>query len=551
MEVFKLGLWAMWLSGTLLIALSYYSIQLLPAYREELTRPEFGFKGSEVLRNPSITMLTVPRFFNGSLGSKQAVAIRSWLGLSPLLSVVLFGNDPSLQSFATELGSRVFVEANIDLTFTGTPFFHSIVTRAQAFPSDIAVLVDPETILLPDFISTLRYAHELDQDWFLVASPRRISHFPFYLDEGGKHWLREDQKGLKLKKDMISHNGLWDCCEGRMLMAWNHGDMPLHIGVVPPFLYGKGLHNYWFINEVFFSKYRFVFDASWAMSSFYLNDSSYNGKIFELERRSWEYDGNRHLGQLYGLLSFREANFADFVKLVLCHGKFIFTNSALDTLYSFGEKRSSKIWEQKVFHFRKENKVTNFLVCALDDDTYYFSVLQILKLGYNVLMSDVDVYWFKNPLPFVQTFGPAVFAAQSDEYNITGPINLPRRLNSGFYYAQSDASTIAAMEKVVKHALSSELSEQPSFYDTLCGEGGSKRLGDNQCREPETNVTVQFLDRDLFPNGAYQGLWEKSDVKAACTKKGCYVLHNNWISGRLKKLERQSVKPAQREELAC
>lgn len=122
---------------------------------------------------------------------------------------------------------------------------------------------------------------------------------------------------------------------------------------------------------------------------------------------------------------------------------------------------------------------------------------------------------------------------------VSGPINLPRRLNSGFYFARSDHATISAMDKVVKHALASELSEQPSFYDVLCGEGGANRLGDDRCLEPDTNLTVHFLDRNLFPNGAYQGLWEKDDVKAACVKNGCLILHNNWISGREKKLERQ------------
>ncbi len=47
-------------------------------------------------------------------------------------------------------------------------------------------------------------------------------------------------------------------------------------------------------------------------------------------------------------------------------------------------------------------------------------VLKILKLGYNVLLSDVDVYWFANPLPILCSFGPAVLVAQSDEYNKTG-----------------------------------------------------------------------------------------------------------------------------------
>lgn len=47
-------------------------------------------------------------------------------------------------------------------------------------------------------------------------------------------------------------------------------------------------------------------------------------------------------------------------------------------------------------------------------------VLEILKLGYNVLLSDVDVYWFKNPLPFLSSFGTSVLPAQSDEYNEAG-----------------------------------------------------------------------------------------------------------------------------------
>ena len=47
-------------------------------------------------------------------------------------------------------------------------------------------------------------------------------------------------------------------------------------------------------------------------------------------------------------------------------------------------------------------------------------VVQILKMGYNVLLTDVDIYWFKNPLPLVSSFGPAVLVAQSDEYNVKG-----------------------------------------------------------------------------------------------------------------------------------
>ncbi|XP_073316574.1 beta-arabinofuranosyltransferase RAY1-like [Primulina huaijiensis] len=153
-------------------------------------------------------------------------------------------------------------------------------------------------------------------------------------------------------------------------------------------------------------------------------------------------------------------------------------------------------------------QLSNFLVCALDNEVYKFilqgltvtkflnpptnisfddchfgteccrkvtkvksrMVLQILKLGYNVLLSNVDVYRFENPLPYLRSIGPAVLVVQSDECNMAGPINLPRCLNSGFYYAHSDFITIKALEKVLKHASNSNFSEQPSFYNTLCGE---------------------------------------------------------------------------------
>ncbi|EYU37169.1 hypothetical protein MIMGU_mgv1a0229431mg, partial [Erythranthe guttata] len=133
-------------------------------------------------------------------------------------------------------------------------------------------------------------------------------------------------------------------------------------------------------------------------------------------------------------------------------------------------------------------------------------VMQILKLGYNVFLSDVDVYWFKNPLPYLTYFGPSVLVAQSDEYNST------------------DNITIAIFDKVVEHATNSNFYEQPS---------------DNQCLEPEIKLLVYFLNRDLLPNGAYRGSWEEIDTNKACIKINCFILHNNWINGRKKKLQRQ------------
>lgn len=75
-----------------------------------------------------------------------------------------------------------------------------MVARSLASSSDISVLIDPDTILLPDFISTLEYAYKLDQDWLLVASSQTISHFPFLLDSNKKHWIADDGDHIGIHK---------------------------------------------------------------------------------------------------------------------------------------------------------------------------------------------------------------------------------------------------------------------------------------------------------------------------------------------------------------
>ncbi|CAI9093017.1 OLC1v1028414C1 [Oldenlandia corymbosa var. corymbosa] len=645
------GLWLIWLFGIFFICASFYATQMLSfSTKDNFKKPRFFGHGVTYSIDPTVTIFTAPKGFVGSVGERQEVAVRSWLGLSSSINVVLFSQDSSAVSFASAFGSRVSVESNIDFSFLGSPFFHSMVARSQASASDISVMIDPEMVLFPDFFSTLKYAGKLDHDWLLVASSPNVTHLSFMWDADGKK--------VKYEKGFLARKLQWEHCDRRMLLAWNNGDVPLHNGVIPPFLYGKGIHNQWIVTEALSSDYRFVFDVSWTVSSTFVSDP--NQEYYQLkeastdsgtEKINWEFTGNVHLGKLYGSFSFRGANFSNLFRFSKCDGHYIFTNREQDIVYPLGGRVSFSLRDRAISTTRNgkkildcvdalksdegiENcsvkdrlpwssslslphsfeqllsmradlnrtivlalagysykdllmswvcrlrrlKVSNFLVGAIDHEIYEFSilqglpvfayeaaptnisfddchfgtecfqkvtkvksrvVLQILKLGYNVLMSDVDVYWFKNPLPFLSSFGPAILVAQSDEFKTTGPINLPRRLNSGFYYVNSDSQTIAALQKVVEHALVSNLSEQPSFYDVLCGEGGSYRIGDNRCLEPETNVSVQFLERDLFPNGAYKDLWLEKSVKDVCREKGCFVIHNNWSSGRRKKLERQ------------
>lgn len=81
----------------------------------------FNNRGFTDSRGPKITIFAAPKPFAGSVGKRQALALRSWLGLSTDISVVLFSQDPSVFSFAEALGPRVSVEPNIDFTSALNP----------------------------------------------------------------------------------------------------------------------------------------------------------------------------------------------------------------------------------------------------------------------------------------------------------------------------------------------------------------------------------------------------------------------------------------------
>ncbi|CAI5531093.1 unnamed protein product [Closterium sp. Naga37s-1] len=169
------------------------------------------------------------------------------------------------------------------------------------------------------------------------------------------------------------------------------------------------------------------------------------------------------------------------------------------------------------------------------------SVLKVLKQGYSVLWTDVDIVWFSDPLPDLLSYGPGTFPIQSNEPNGSIPGTGIRRINSGFYFARSDPKTIEAFEAITAHAATTKLSEQPSFYDILCGVKGENLVaGKEECRWQNGLRTI-FLDRKVYPNGAVHNYWDHEDVLENCLKHGCTILHNNWIAGKDAKKNRFMV----------
>jgi Nucleotide-diphospho-sugar transferase len=201
------------------------------------------------------------------------------------------------------------------------------------------------------------------------------------------------------------------------------------------------------------------------------------------------------------------------------------------------------------------------------------AVLEVLKKGYSVVWSDVDITWFQHPFdaladfmikdggiaiqsnaPYVENTSKS--ATPHETVDVVSHVACPadvRRLNSGLYVAPSNPLVIRAFDEIVRHAAASRLSEQPSFDEILC----ARKPSDRQCafctyqpvkkqRKGPSSLHVELLDRFQFPNGAVLVGQDNDNVYtlgreefANATGRELFVAHNNWISGEAEKKARQ------------
>jgi hypothetical protein len=164
-------------------------------------------------------------------------------------------------------------------------------------------------------------------------------------------------------------------------------------------------------------------------------------------------------------------------------------------------------------------------------------VLRLLKFDFDVIWTDVDVFWKKNP------YSELLECAMDHGYDILIQSNAPpeenipnglNRINSGFYYVRRSNATMNAFRKIVEHAISSEDSEQPSFYAILCGQKLEHRQGIDGCYNSALSLNTFFLARELYPNGAMATVLK--DV-TAISEDNVNIVHFNWRTGHRIKIQ--------------
>ena len=162
-------------------------------------------------------------------------------------------------------------------------------------------------------------------------------------------------------------------------------------------------------------------------------------------------------------------------------------------------------------------------------------VLEILRLNYDVLFSDVDVFWLQDPVSFMSSFKEDVII-QSDAKSHEGQA-LNYNLNSGLYYARASRQAVKMFGAIVKYGRKLRRSEQKAFNHVLCGAfreivgGPGIRVATDRCMYEKAGVTVsaRLLPVDMFPNGS-DDYWD-STYENATRKRSLIAVHANYVQG--------------------
>jgi len=128
-----------------------------------------------------LTIFSVPKPFEGHIGTIQRNALRSWTALDPPCQVIVCGDEPGTAEVAAELGVEHLPE--VERNGFGTPLLSSVFGSVEAHARhDLLCYANGDLILLPDLLDALGpvvAAHER----FLVVG------------EATDLWVREELVG--------------------------------------------------------------------------------------------------------------------------------------------------------------------------------------------------------------------------------------------------------------------------------------------------------------------------------------------------------------------
>eukprot|EP00759_Apiculatamorpha_spiralis_P057272 PhF_6_TR8527/c0_g1_i1/m.13361 len=163
------------------------------------------------------------------------------------------------------------------------------------------------------------------------------------------------------------------------------------------------------------------------------------------------------------------------------------------------------------------------LVC-----TKLIPVINLLKQKVNIVLTDADIVWVKDPRPYFRTDVSMTFSIGSchrelpDNKDFTN--DAIAKMNTGFYFAQSTEAVITMFQRSLSVCRNAHLTgDQPAMNQIL--------TEDAQARQKK--YTYGFFDGCLFANGC---VFFKH-LCANTTRKDPVIVHANFVVGKKSKIK--------------
>lgn len=242
-----------------------------------------------------VTFFTIPKpFTDRHTSAIQQNAIRSWLASCSRREVILYGDDPGVDSAAAELGVRHV--ADVQRTEHGTPLLDSVFAHAQKHARFEAVCyLNSDIIVLTDLAAVAR---DFGTGTFLVAGQRWNLDVREAIDFTSPTWARDVWRTVREKGTLYSPNGIDYFLFPRGCFA-----------EIPPFAVGRPGWDNWLIYHAR-SRGVPVVDASRTIRVVHQNHD-YRHVPLARDSLSWEgpeADHNRALvGDLHRLFTLHHA----------------------------------------------------------------------------------------------------------------------------------------------------------------------------------------------------------------------------------------------------
>lgn len=120
-----------------------------------------------------LTVVSLPRAFDGAAAVVQNNAIGSWRQLPGETEVVLFGDDAGVTEAAVRHGVRH--EPEIQRTNRGRPYLDGVFARAQQLASDVVAYVNADIILTADLMPAVDACRRLGRSFLLVSRRHEVA----------------------------------------------------------------------------------------------------------------------------------------------------------------------------------------------------------------------------------------------------------------------------------------------------------------------------------------------------------------------------------------